>query len=264
MRRPLPFGAGHRMLSRIARQGLIAFLCILAVISVQDRCFAQSPPLDLSVRAAPGGVELLFSFSYQAAGLSITRTPAWAQGQGLQLFSLFFQDGNLPVDPGGGLDPYVSAGTTYTYSVVYPNDPSIKGVVSIKYAPACTFIGHCPAGSGQPPQYTINCQQPADFYTSPTATQATSSSTTSFSGVGLVFPSSAAFTYACVPIRANDVFGGPGPSSGLCSGFSQTVNVSNCPVLPPPKPITTCQPCIATHRQCIKQGNGFVCKGNAQ
>ncbi|WP_158809044.1 hypothetical protein [Beijerinckia sp. L45] len=195
--------------------------------------FAQAIPLNLTARPVPGGIEVLYNSDYKDWFLTVARVPAWGPNQSFQRFSLWFQDANLTAAFWGGMDPYVTVGTTDTYSFSYPNDPGVNGSVSIKYAPACTFSGHCPAGAGQPQQYTINCRQPADFYTSSTETQAAADSTTNFSGVGITFPSSTAITFACVPITIGSPFGGPGPSSGLCSGFSQTVNVSSCPVPPP-------------------------------
>jgi hypothetical protein len=247
------------------RRFLLALLAILAAITICEPAFAQGPPLNLSATSVPGGVELLFNFAYQSAGLSIVRTPAWGSGQQLRPFGLFFQDGNLPPDPGGGIDPYVTPGRQYTYKVVYPNNPVTNGSVTINYAAACSFVGHCPAGAGQPPQYTINCKQPADFYTS--TTQGPSGSRTmSFSGIGNVFPSSNEITYACVPQLPGITIGGISPSSGLCSGFSQTVNVASChvPPPPPPKPINSCQQCTANGQKCVKSGSGFICTGNAR
>ena len=245
----------------------LSFLCclIVSITMLWQPCLAQTPPLNLSVSAVPGGVELLFNFSYHAAGLSISRVPAWSAGQSLRLFTLFFQDGNLPPSPGGGIDPFVTAGRNYTYNVVYPANPATRGSVSIKYVPACFLVGHCPTG-GRPPQYTINCKQLADFYVSASQPQASASSTTSFVGFGNVFPSPA-ITYACVPRPASFPFGANGitPISGLCSGFSRTVNVSNCPVNPPVRtPIRSCRQCFDNGQKCIRSGSGFICVGTAQ
>ena len=243
---------------------------VSAVFILFQPCHAQaSPPLDLSARAVPGGVELLFNFSYHAAGLNINRVPAWTAGQNLQLFGSFSWDGNLPPIPGGGIDPYVVNGKHYIYNVVYPGDPSVKGTVEITYISACTFTGHCPS-SGQPPQYTLDCKQPADFYLAPIQSQPqpSASNTTEFSGVGSVFPSSTALTYACVPKPSELPLGFNNITTirGLCSVFSQTVNVSSCPISPPvkPTPIRSCQQCFDNGQKCIRSGGGFVCVGTVQ
>lgn len=213
----------------------------------------NTPPLDAQARVVPGGVEILYNSSWQAAA-QISRSPGWAPGQGFRKF-FFFSDSTAPQQPpGGGVDQFVASGSTYRYSIT--GTPFVQSF-TITYRPACTSTGQCPAAAGTPPSYKISCRMPADFFTAGTQSAPAATGQTAFSGFGTVFPSSSV-TLACLPGTVNSL-----STDGSCDGFSQTVSVVGCnpPPAPTPKPIKTCQPCIDSGRVCVKSGSGFVCKG---
>ena len=238
--------------------GIRATAALFFYAAVTQMCIAQtiSPPLNLQVRVVPGGVELLYSSSWNDAA-QVARSPAWASDQGFKSF-FFFTDSTAPQQPpGGGVDNFVTAGRTYTYTVRTPQGAQ---TTAITYQPACTFAGQCPAAAGSPPTYSISCRAPADFYVGSTDLPPQSVGVKSFSGVGVVFASSV-LTYACLPGSINDL-----NDVGSCDAFYQTVNVSSCHSLPPPlpKPISNCERCVESGRMCVRSGSGFICKGTAQ
>lgn len=242
---------------RATRLSLCAAVAFMVACSPWSPCEAQgAPPLDLQARVVPGGVEILYNFSWQAPA-QISRSPDWAPGQEFRKF-FFFSDSTAPQQPpGGGVDQFVTPGTTYRYSIT---GTAFDQSITVTYHPACTSTGQCPIAAGTPPSYKITCRIPADFFVSGTQSAPSATGQTTFSGFGTVFPS-AGVTLACLPGTVNSL-----STDGSCDGFSQTVSVSGCnpPPPPPPKPIKNCQPCIDSGRICVRSGSGFVCKGLPQ
>ena len=230
----------------------------LIAVALPFPCSAQgtSFPLNLQSRSVPGGIELLFNPDWDVAS-QISRSPDWSSDQNFQKF-FFSTDSTAPQQPtGGGVDPFVSSGRTYTYVVSTPLETKS---VQITYQPVCTFVGRCPIAAGAPPTYTINCKSPVDFYTADKQSSPAAAGQNSFSGNATVFPTSLV-TSACLPGSINTI-----DQVGFCDEFPQTVSVISChvPPLPPPTPIKSCAACEDSGRVCVKSGSGFLCKGTAK
>ncbi len=242
--------------SRTSRMLRTALALIFITLSYPCTAQVTSYPLNLQSRSVPGGIELLFNISWSAAA-QISRSPDWSADQQFIRFFLFTDTTAPQQPPGGGVDPFVSAGRNYTYVVSTPFETK---TVKITYQPVCTFIGICPIAAGAPPTYTVNCKSSVDFYTADKQLPPASAGQSSFSGVATVFPTNAV-TSACLPGTINSIDHG-----GFCDEFPQTVNVNSChvPPLPPPTPINSCAACTDSGRVCVKSGSGYVCKGNAK
>ena len=227
----------------------------------------EAPPQNLHTIVSASGVQVVWTESLAEQQSSVDRFTTHA-GLTVQLMTsgttVSFND------------PTVVAGQTYTYTVcLIARNGGAQGCASTTAViapppPVCAFSTGCAFYQDQPPQFTLSCTAPVDFYswsgtpvdaaTPPPSGMiplATNTNSTSGSTTG-----ETVFVAACnVGTRdqcvSHSIYVDQGqwchPQNGSGSGGT-----------PPVLTGKACQQCRDAGGICVRSGGGFICKGTLQ
>ena len=168
------------------------------------------------------------------------------------------------------IDKAVSPGQSYIYTVCLTdktnNNAPVCDSTSVYLPAGCQFATSCPFYQNQPPQYSLSCGAPRDFYTSsgtpanvstpdPTTLVAISKRANSVSGVAV---GEAVSVWACLPGTTDHC---SSQSIEVDRGHWCLAGVGRTPPTDPP--LRNCSACEDSNQRCVRVAGGFQCKGTA-